>query len=130
MSKTKPKSKPKATARTGETIYVILLKKLAVCLVETLLEVVVLSPSKDWKTYVRILVSRIKDAIAKVETGKAKSVQLHETTAVKVWDALNEAALNVPSKTLAAKVKKIQKDFESALEKAGLGIPKSSHGHA
>ena len=126
----KTKAKTKSTARTGETIYVVLLKKLAVCLVETLLEIVVLSPSKDWKTYVRILIRRIKDAIAKVETGKAKSVQIHETTAVKVWDALNEAALNVQSKTLAAKVKKLQKEYESALAKAGLGIPKSSHGHA
>ena len=126
----KTKAKTKSTARTGETIYVVLLKKLAVCLAETLLEVIVLSPSKDWKTYVRILVNRIKDAIAKVESGKAKSVQIHETTAVKVWDALNEAALNVPSKTLAAKVKKLQKEYESAFAKAGLGIPKSSHGHA
>ena len=57
-------------------------------------------------------------------------VTLTENTAVRIWDALNEAALACPSKAWKTQTKKLMERLEKALKDAGLGVPQSSHGHA
>ena len=58
------------------------------------------------------------------------NVTLKENTAIRIWDALNEAALACPSKAWKTQTKKLMERLEKALKDAGLGVPKSSHGHA
>lgn len=57
-------------------------------------------------------------------------VTLTENTAVRIWDALNEAALACPSKAWKTHTKKLMERLEKALKDAGLGVPMSDHGHA
>ena len=57
-------------------------------------------------------------------------IEISEVVAVKIWDALNEAALNSPSKAYRTNTKRLMKSYEKGLDKAGLWSIKSDHGHA
>lgn len=57
-------------------------------------------------------------------------VEISENLAVHIWDELNEAALNSPSKVFRRAAIKHRNSLEIAMQKAGLGVPRSSNGRA
>lgn len=57
-------------------------------------------------------------------------VTISDDLAVLIWDHLNEVALNCKSGDFRRIVIKSRNRLEKAMKKAGLGVPKSSHGRA
>lgn len=57
-------------------------------------------------------------------------VEISENLAVRIWDNLNETALNVKSVTFKRCVISSRNRLEKAIVKAGMGVPKSSNGRA
>lgn len=57
-------------------------------------------------------------------------VTIGDDLAVLIWDHLNEVALNCESVDFRRTVIKSRNRLEKAMKKAGIGVPKSSHGRA
>ena len=57
-------------------------------------------------------------------------VTIYENLAVRIWDNLNECGLNAPSKRFRNSCIRSRNGLEKAMEKAGIGVQKSSNGRA
>lgn len=56
-------------------------------------------------------------------------VKITENLAVRIWDALNETGLNTKG-AFKCSVVALRNRLETAMAKAGLGVPKSDNGRA
>ena len=57
-------------------------------------------------------------------------VKIEENLAVRIWDHLNETALNIKAGGFRRAVLASRNRLEKAMAKAGLGVPKSGNGRA